>query len=136
MKTRGRMMTIALAITVALMAVPAMAQTINVKADVPFDFAVDKATLRSGHCTVQTITNDVVRLSDADHNSSAVIMIPDDLRSAEDTKLVFNRYGDLYFLARIETPEASYKVPISKREMRLANEASPRQVAVLADAGR
>lgn len=132
MKTRGWMMIVAFAMAVALTAAPAVAQTINLKADVPFDFAAGTVMLKSGHCTVQTISNKVVWLSDADHNGSLTSLTADDLRSADDARLVFYRYGDRYFLARIETPEVSYKVPISKRERQLAREASPQQVAVLA----
>jgi hypothetical protein len=132
MKTRGMMMIVVLAMGVALMAAPAMAQTINLKADVPFDFAAGDVMLSSGHCSLQTISNNIVRLSDAEHHSSATILNGDDVRSANDAKLIFHLYGDRYFLARVETPEMSYKVPISSREMKLARKVSPKEVAVLA----
>lgn len=131
MKTRGTMIVV-VAMAVALMAAPAVAQTINLRADVPFEFAAGNAMLSSGHCSLQTISNSVVKLSDADNHSAAAILIADDVRSNGNSKLVFHRYGERYFLARVETPDISYKVPISGREMQLARKAAPQQVSVLA----
>jgi hypothetical protein len=134
MKTGG-MTILALAMAVALMATPAVAQTINLKADVPFDFVAGNAMLNSGQASLLTITNNVIRLSDTDKHSAVAMLIADDDRSARgESKLIFHRYGERYFLVRVETPEGSYKVPVSKREMKLAQQTSSGQVAVLAHA--
>lgn len=134
MKTcvRWGTMILALALTAAAMAAPAVGQTINIKAEVPFDFVAGDVILKSGHCSLLTISNYMVRLTDSDNHSAVTNFTSDDLRSAGDAKLIFRRYGDRYFLARVETPEMSYKVPISNREMKLARKPSLRQVSVLA----
>src|SRR5438105_1255235 len=83
---KHQFMIVVLAMAVALMAAPAVAQTINLKADVPFDFASGKVMMKSGACTIRTITNGVVQVSDADRNSSATRLTANDLRSAQDAK--------------------------------------------------
>jgi hypothetical protein len=131
MKT-NRVLLVVITMALALMAASASAQTINLKADVPFDFSAGKAMLRSGPCAIQTLSNTVVQVKDDDNNSVVAMLIANDTRSAHDAKLMFNRYGDSYFLARIETPEISYKVPVSPRERELAKHGLPQQIAVLA----
>lgn len=131
MKT-NRILIVVITMALALTAANAAAQTINLRSDVPFDFAAGKVMLKSGHCSIQTISGNIVQVRDADNQSVAAMLIADDTRSAHDSKLVFHRYGDQYFLARIETPDLSYKVPVTNRERKLAMQASPQQVAVLA----
>lgn len=134
MKTSG-MTILALAMAVALMAAPAVAQTINLKADVPFEFEAGNVMLNSGQASLLTITNNVIRLSDSDkHNAIASLIADDDRSTGGESKLIFHRYGERYILVRVETPNGSYKVHLSKREMKLAQQTSPTQVAVLAHA--
>jgi hypothetical protein len=128
----NRILIVVITMALALMAASASAQTINLKSDVPFDFAAGKVMLKSGQCTIRTLSNSVVQVKDAANESAATMLIADDTRSANDAKLVFNRYGDQYFLARIETPVRAYKVPMGHHELKLAKQASPQQVAVLA----
>ena len=127
-----RTLIVVITMALALMAASASAQTINLKSDVPFDFAAGKVMLKSGHCSIQTISGNIVQVKDADNESVAAMLIADDTRSANDAKLVFHRYGDQYFLAGIETPELSYEVPVTNRERKLAKQATPQQVAVVA----
>jgi hypothetical protein len=134
MKTGG-MTILALTMAVALMAAPAVAQTINLKADVPFDFEAANVKLNAGQSWLQTISNNgFIRLTDADNHTTIAMLIADDVRSASDSRLVFHRYGERYFLVGVKTTEGSYKVPLSRREMKLARHTSPAQVAVVAHA--
>ena len=48
----NRIMIVAISMALALTTASAVAQTINLKADVPFDFAAGNVMLKSGHCTV------------------------------------------------------------------------------------
>jgi hypothetical protein len=134
MKTQKAMTLVGLAIAVALLAAPVMAQTVNLKADIPFAFNVSKVALSPGTCTVKMIAEKTVVLRDADNNHAITMLTLDDVRGADNPKMIFRRYGDHYFLARIETPDAAYQLPVSARETRLAHAGSPQLVAVLASA--
>jgi len=80
-------------------------QQLNVQ--IPFGFHVGDTTLPSGEYTVDTdAAQGVVRLRSADSKSS--VMILSNSVETHDTpsqgKLVFNRYGEEYFLSQIWKP--------------------------------
>jgi hypothetical protein len=71
---------------------------------VPFGFHVGNSMLPSGEYTVSTdVAQGVVRLRSADGKSSVMILSIATQTSAtpETGKLVFNKYGDEYFLSQI-----------------------------------
>jgi hypothetical protein len=119
--------------TAMLLTAAAAAQTINLTSDVPFDFSAGQTMLKSGECTIHTLNNGIVQLRDSDNSSVSTLLIADDTRSANDAKLVFNRYGDTYFLSQIWNADYKFGVSTSKRERELkAANIVPVQVAVAA----
>jgi hypothetical protein len=83
----------------------------HVTADVPFEFQVGKAVLPAGHYEVNRGVNrgfannsDALTIACTDCKTSAIFAFTrriDNPKEAEETRLVFNRYGDRYFLSKI-----------------------------------
>jgi hypothetical protein len=73
---------------------------------VPFGFHADNSVFPSGEYTVDTVAPSVVRLRSADGKSSAMILTigVQTLGTPSEGKLVFNRYGDEYFLSQVWKP--------------------------------
>jgi hypothetical protein len=114
-------------LSVALLAAASMyaqgSQKLTVQ--VPFGFHVGDSILPSGEYTVSTdVAPGVVRLRSADARSSVMILSTATQTLATPTtgKLVFNKYGDEYFLSQIwkageNTGNALHK---SRREVEVA----------------
>ena len=93
-------------LSVALLAAASMyaqgSQTLTVQ--IPFGFHAGTSVLPSGEYTVDTAAGPgVVRLRSADAKSSVMIlsMATQTLATPTTGKLVFNKYGDEYFLSQI-----------------------------------
>jgi hypothetical protein len=98
---------------VGVMALTAMATTRVAQAqellavNIPFDFVAGKTQLPAGEYTVKVAgpANTVILVSRKDSNASA-FLVTNAAVSAEpqsESKLVFNRYGDRYFLSQVWT---------------------------------
>ncbi len=76
----------------------------KIQADIPFDFMVGETTLPAGTYTVSTSAPDVVLIRSLDGHESVLVItqsVQESLTPSDETKLVFNRHGDLYFLAQV-----------------------------------
>mgnify|MGYP001223020794 CR=1 FL=1 len=68
--------------------------------DVPFDFVVNRQTLPAGHYVVVSMNDNEVRISS--RNLNVFVPTHSALRTkSDDSKLVFHRYGEIYFLSAI-----------------------------------
>jgi hypothetical protein len=119
----------------------AVAQSIQVRADVPFDFSVGSTALPAG-------TYDVSAISEASHtllvrarDGSASTIVSSNsatrMNGADKAKLVFHRYGSQYFLSEVWSQGSSLgnQLPKGSREKELAKELAmghPDRVEVLA----
>jgi hypothetical protein len=118
-------------------AVSAYAQTIRMKADVPFNFIVDRATLPAGAYTIESAgVADALLIRDADGQAKRVVM-PNHCESnqpAGQTKLVFRKYGDRYFLSQvwIEGNTLGHEFPKSSRETEVARDFTAQEVVLVA----
>ncbi len=119
----------------------ASAQSVNLKANVPFDFVVDNATLPAGSYSIQSIN---------DANGSPTLVIrgetvkagrlvssnpAEKLNAAATSHLLFHRYGDTYFLAQIwmQGEQHGRELRMTRREAEIAkNLQSSENVIVLA----
>jgi len=107
-------------------------------ANVPFDFTVMGHHLRAGSYSLTTnlIQGTVfVRGEENDSAMFALTIATQAPQSQIQPKLVFNRYGDRYFLAQVWPPETDQGrlLPTSKEERELARAAGrPEVVALLA----
>jgi len=119
----------------------ANAQTINLKADIPFNFVVAAGTLPSGEYTIRSEPNSerALALSRAGQKASVFLANPSlslkGMKASQQTKLVFDRYGDQYFLSEIwvEGSRVGHQLPQSRREVEIAQNETVQQVIVLAE---
>ena len=110
---------------VAWLMVPAThAQSIMLKADVPFNFVVGDTQLPSGEYHVKQLRPGVIQVQDKVTRSSAIVMTTGVQagKTSDVGKLVFNRYGDNYFLSRIWEPSSiiGRQLPKSRLEREVA----------------
>ncbi|MBS1786925.1 MAG: hypothetical protein JST85_04350 [Acidobacteria bacterium] len=118
-----------------LSSVSAFAQTPALTANVPFDFQVNGKTMVAGKYTIAepSAPRGTVIIRSIDWKSPAVSIFQkvDDKQAATTTQLVFHRYGDKYFLAKmqIEGQTEAMQLPTSKAERELVKELSGRHLA-------
>lgn len=98
---------IMLGVLLPLMATSIAAQTSReLMANIPFDFTICRNQLPAGKYKVQSITsaNPNALLIRSEDNRSSEIVCTKDVQSrkpATSGKLIFNRYGDQYFLSEL-----------------------------------
>jgi hypothetical protein len=119
----------------------ASAQTVALKANIPFNFIVNKAELPAGEYSLSNLgTTGMVTLIQSTDRQVAKMVLPNACTSgqpSEKTKLVFHRYGDRYFLAQVWTAgsDQGRELPKSRRETEIALD-YPVQNVILAAALR
>ena len=135
-KMRGNILITAAALAM-LATMAASAQTINVKATVPFSFIVGRSTLSAGEYSLKTMSNgQVLALSNLDAKITELVLSNScESLTASKTKLVFHRYGGRYFLSQIWTEgnNRGHEIPISRREEETARNSSMKQVVLVAE---
>jgi hypothetical protein len=97
----------------------------RVVAQVPFEFVVNNQIIPAGECVVNTLSMDgrVLAIGNIGAHKSALAQSSKvEIKAASgDTVLVFNHYGDRYFLSsiRVEGSDRTYKLPESRGEAEL-----------------
>ena len=135
MKKNFLLFTAALALVVTTVA---SAQTIKVKVNVPFNFVVNRATLPAGEYLVQSVDDEgkVLAIRDLDTNTTRLVSFNSctSPKSASQTKLIFHRYGERYFLNQIwvEGNNSGHELNPSPREKEVAKDFSGREVVLMA----
>lgn len=115
----------------------ASAQTVPLKANIPFSFIVNKGELPAGEYTLKSLgSSDTAMLIQSADGQMAKMILPNACESSKapmTSKLVFHRYGSEYFLAQIWTAgyEQGRELPKSSRETEVAQD-YPVQNVVLA----
>ena len=126
-------MALALLVTTA-----ASAQTIKVNANVPFDFIVNGATMPAGEYSVESLDSygKVLVIGNLTSGAKSLVVATScsALESADQTKLIFRRYGNSYFLRQIWVAgnDAGHEIPPTARERELAKDLSMKEVALMA----
>jgi len=117
-----------------VLAAPIAAQSITVKASVPFEFTVGTRALPAGDYTVDTMSSSgilVVRSESGGSDASALTLSISGAKAGARSQilLVFHRYGDRYFLSQVwdGTKAAGRTIPISRPEREVSQRASTRQ---------
>jgi hypothetical protein len=104
MKKRALVMAGLIAITILASTRVARAQD-PMMVKVPFDFVVGNSTLPAGEYSVKiSETNNALLLVNRTDSTASVIITTNPAEAREiqtDSKLVFNRYGDRYFLSQV-----------------------------------
>ena len=135
MKKNFLLFTAALALVVTTVA---SAQTIKVKVNVPFNFVVNRATLPAGEYLVQSVDDEgkVLAIRDLNTNTTRLVTFNSctSPKSASQTKLIFHRYGERYFLNQIwvEGNNSGHELSPSPREEEVAKDFSVREVVLMA----
>ena len=130
-------------LTLLLVAGSAIAQTVHVGANIPFNFAVGNKTLPAGPYDIGTINSNeskmlLVQFRNGSSNAIVASNAAANLKAADKTKLVFNKYGNRYFLSQIWVNGAKLgrQLPRSSREKEIAGELAQdrtqRQVEIVA----
>src|SRR5678816_749291 len=116
----------------------AYAQTGVVKANVPFNFIVNKTDLPAGEYMIQPVgsSGSAMAIQGLD-NQVVNLVLPHACQAAEaqkTSKLVFHRYGSQYFLAQIWTEgnDRGQELPKSGREREVAMDYPAQNVVVVA----
>ena len=121
-----------------LVAACANAQTMKVTADIPFNFVVDKASLPAGSYSIDSVSSSKALMFRGDNAQENLIVLSnrtETLNASPNTRLVFHRYGDQYFLAQIwvQGETAGRQLRITRREAEVAkNTQAQNDVIVLA----
>jgi hypothetical protein len=118
-----KMPALALLTLAASFAVPgALAQGVVLKAHVPFSFTVGTTYLPSGEYIISTPLSGVVRIENTENHRVATVSTSRAYHESDrGNKLVFERYGAVYFLHRILCPmttQMNVDLPRGKLEKR------------------
>lgn len=79
----------------------ASAQGHQVRATIPFDFTAGRAVLPAGTYTISSDNHVTVLLENYSHRATALSSTIADEDPARSNRMVFNKYGDQYFLREI-----------------------------------
>ena len=100
------------------------AQDHMVKANIPFDFTVNNNVLPAGTYTISSLSTSAVQVRNANGHIAELSLVQNDDKRSTTPVLVFQRYGNQYFLHEILAANAmNVAVPRSKREQRRLQEA-------------
>ena len=108
----------------AALALPLAAQApTTYRADIPFEFTVGKTTMPAGQYTIQTSAATPVFLLQSSEAQCFFNSIAKTgyLLTPQSPAVVFNRYGDRYFLSAIKTRSSTREAPASKDEKELSS---------------
>lgn len=137
------MRTLLLFLCTSLVVLPAFSQSAtHIRANVPFSFEVAGITLPAGEYRIPDPGNSAVKVQNAEGKPAAfAIGIPQRGNSQRNIELVFNKYGDRYFLSRISHSHMVYQLTKSKAERelvtsRLVTAAAPERVTIAARIAR
>jgi hypothetical protein len=106
---------------------------------IPFSFTVGEKTLPAGQYRIKPASNAGLRsrlLIQSRDGKSSVIASTDVLQKKtieSKAKLMFNRYGDQYFLSQVHMPETEYArtLPKGKIEVKLAASGEGHKIVAL-----
>ena len=110
---------------------------------IPFNFSVGEKSFPSGKYVIERNRNnsDTVWVIKHKDDVGSAIVLTRPVRAndvVEETRLVFNRYDDLYFLSEfwIVGGMNGHEVPISKRERALEKAVAVKRTELLIDRGK
>ena len=106
------------------------------KVSVPFSFIVNRATLPAGEYSVKSVDERVLAISSLTSKTTNLVIsnsceMPEPVGQ---TKLVFHRYGDQYYLNQIWVAgmDAGHQIPVNPREKEVAKDFSMQEVTLMA----
>jgi hypothetical protein len=111
-----------------------LGSTEELRFNVPFDYNVGKATMKAGNCFVQHAGTQNALLIRGNGSSALTLSGSVSGKAVSQTKLVFNKYGDQYFLAQVwvQGDDIGEQLPRTRMENELISKAQPDSVVILA----
>jgi hypothetical protein len=106
------------------------AQTIDLKATIPFEFRMGKTLMAAGDYTIHHSNGVLIlRAQNEDKTVVSLATATDLPKHSSDAGLLFHRYGDTYFLYKVWTPgyTNARAVPESSPEKELARHGGPEE---------
>ena len=110
---------------------------------IPFNFSVGEKSFPSGKYVIERNRNNsdtvwVIRNKETDRSAIVVTRSARANDVVEETRLVFNRYDDLYFLSEfwIVGGQNGHEVPASSREKALEKAVAVKRTELLIDRGK
>ena len=98
----------------------------KVVVSVPFDFTAGKATLKAGTYSIRRLNGNALQIRSTDGTITALVNAPLTIGSREfkaGERLVFNRYGEEYFLTQVWlSVDSGRQLHQSARESKTARE--------------
>ena len=127
MKRNSLIMVSLLALTVVWAGLVSASPIVSVRVDIPFAFSVNNQVLPAG--SYEIVKNDNTTMltirNQADRKSIMFgVNTAQERRVPATAKVLFNRYGDQYFLSQIWTRDSGQEVRKSKSEREAARHAS------------
>ncbi len=114
----------------------ANAQTSSIHISIPFDFVVENQTLPAGEYNIQPSVGGRVLLRSHDGAAATTVltMPVKSQQASSETKLVFKRYGDQYFLSQVWSQGANVgrELLMGRSEQEAAKNKSAENLAVVA----
>ena len=108
-----------------LVSIPNTFAQTTLKATVPFPFTVGKTEVPAGTYTINSISHSAIVIRGTESGGVVTVVGPGPDTNDSTPKLVFNKYGDKYFLSRISRGSGSgvMQLPTSKleKELRIAS---------------
>ena len=102
----NRIQAIFLLTMASVAATGAIAQQPTLKANIPFDFTVGNTLLPAGEYTITSPMREVIVLRTAGHSAS-VVSTENYAESKSGSELVFDKYGEQYFLHEVLCPKVA-----------------------------
>ena len=100
----------------------------RIQINIPFDFTAGESSLRAGIYTVEQISDSTLLVRSIDGKKSVLLLTraTDPVRTEQKARIIFNRYGDLYFLSQawVIGGDVGRELDPSSAERRLAKELS------------
>ena len=116
----------------------AYAQTVELKANIPFNFIVQGETLPAGEYMIEKLSSGnsvlAIRSSDQQTQKTVLAIRCESLNASPRSRLLFHRYGDQYFLSQIWVAgnNSGQQLPKSRRESEVAMDYTVKNVNVVA----
>jgi len=131
MKKRASTILSMASLLILLGASAAFAGSIEIRADIPFDFVAGNKMLPAGTYNVSRPATGTLQIRNhkLDHGIATVLVnAMESAKTQSSTRLIFNRYGDRYFLSQVWTVGRATgdSVPKSSQERELAKELAAR----------
>jgi hypothetical protein len=104
--------------------------------NIPFEFRVGNTVLPAGAYDITPSATPRTLLVRSEDGKAAVVVLPntaEKVQAPKDSKLVFNRYGNTYFLSEVwhEGISRGYQIPKSKSEREMAKNAARTELAYI-----